>query len=405
MRMVPYILALFATSALAQVPALHGPELKHYHRISKRSQSAPDNDSYSTYFLAKYLTDPANTELTKIRSIYVWMAHNITYDMKGFKAKELPDYRPKAVLNSKIAVCEGYARLFSELCNEAGIRSEIIRGYSKGYGYNEGDKFEVTNHAWNAVFLAGHWKFIDVTWAARKSNDSRIVRTFSNQYFLTPPKEFIQNHLPEIPSWQLLSDPVSKEDFEENSININSGTFNYQDSLAMLLNMNISKKAIAYQLKARKFNPHNDDTNYKLGVEYRFRALDSLEAVYKVTEYNMDRFNQLEKQVFADLDEAALYFNLIKPSSRYYKKAQIFLDDTDFERGVFNYEIPHRLLEIYATFSDEKKKDSRAKYEADILQYYQKAGEYFALIPTHSWYYEKAQDYINIYLNNPFEGI
>jgi hypothetical protein len=96
---------------------------------------------------------------------------------------------------------------------------------------------------------------------------------------------------------------------------------------------------------------------------------------------------------------------LIKPGSRYYEKAQIFLDDTDFERGVFNYEIPHRLLEIYATFSDEKKKDSRAKYEADILQYYQKAGEYFALIPTHSWYYEKAQDYINIYLNNPFEGI
>ena len=173
----------------------------------------------------------------------------------------------------------------------------------------------------------------------------------------------------------------------------------------MLLDMNPSKKAISYQLKALEFNPNNDDTNYKLGVEYRFRALDSLEAIYKVTENNMDRFDQLEIQVFADLDEAALYFNLIKPSSPHYERAQVFLDDTDFERGVFNYEIPHRLLEIYATFSDDKKKATRAKYEGDILQYYQKAAEYFALIPTHSWYYDKAQKYINFYLNNPFEGI
>ena len=405
MHWVPFIFFLLATSVVAQVPTLHGPELKHYQRISKRSQTAPDNDSFSTYFLAKYLAEPANTELAKVRSIYVWMANNITYDMKGFKIKKLPDYRPRAVLNSKVAVCEGYARLFNELCNEAGLRSEIIRGYSKGYGYNEGDKFEVTNHAWNAVYIDGQWRFIDVTWAARRTNENQQVRPLTNQFFLTSPEEFIQNHLPEISAWQLLSSPVSKEEFEENSIIINPGTYNYQDSLAFLLDMNPSKKAITYQLKALEFNPHNDDTNYKLGLEYRFRALDSLEAVYKVTEQNMDRFAQLETQVFEDLDEAALYFNLIKPGSQHYKRAQIFLDDTDFERGVFNYEIPHRLLEIYATFSDDKKKAMRQQYEDDILQYNIKAAEYFTLIPTHSWYYDKAQKYINFYLNNPFEGI
>ena len=405
MRWLPFTIFLLATSAVAQVPTMHGHEQKDYNKITKRSQTAPDNDSFSTYFLAKYLTEPANTELTKVRSLYVWMANNITYDMKGFMENELPDYRPKAVLNSKIAVCEGYARLFNELCNEAGIRSEIIRGYSKGYGYKEGDKFEVTNHAWNAVYIDSQWRFIDVTWAARKSNDSQMVRPFTNQYFLTPPAEFIQNHLPEIPAWQLLTSPISKQEFEENLIIINSGKFNYQDSLALLLDMNPSKKAISYQLKALEFNPNNDETNYKLGVEYRFRALDSLETIYKVTEHDMDRFDQLEIQVFSDLDEAALYFNLIRRSSRHYKRAQIFLDDTDFERGVFNYEIPHRLLEIYATFSENKKKALQSKYEEDILQYYQKAAEYFALIPTNSWYYEKAQKYITLYLNNPFEGI
>lgn len=404
MRAAPLIIILLASSAFAQVPTLRGPELKDYNRISKRSQTAPDNDSYSTYFLANYLVEPAKTELDKIRSIYVWMAHNITYDMKGLLLKELPDYRPKAVLNSKTAVCEGYAQLFNELCDEAGIRSEIIRGYSKGYWYNEGDKFEVSNHSWNAVYLDSQWQFIDVTWSARRANNSKQARPFSDKYFLTPPDEFIIDHLPEIPAWQLLSGPISKEAFEKNSIILTEGAFNYRDSLALLLDMNPSKKAITYQLKARNFNPHNDATNYKLGVEYRFRALDSLEAVYKVTEDDMERFGQLETQVFADLDEAALYFHLIRPQSHYYDRSQIFIDDTDFERGVFNYEISHRLLEIYASFSDDKKNEMRDKYEADILLFYQKASQYFILIPAQSWYYKSAQEYINQYLNNPFEG-
>ena len=393
-----------ATSAFAQVPDLRGPELKHYNKISKRSQSVPDNYSFSTYFLATYLTQPTETDLTKVRSIYVWLANNITYDMKGFEANVLPDYRPKAVLNSKVAVCEGYALLFQELCNEAGIRSEIIRGYSKGYGYSEGDKFKVTNHAWNAVYLDNQWRFIDVTWAARKSNNTPNLRPFTDEYFLTNPQVFIRKHLPEIQAWQLLSKPISKEEFENNSISITEGSFNYLDSLSALLKMNPSKKAITYQLKARKFNPENEATNYRLGLEYRFRALDSLEAVYKVTERNLEMFGRLQKQVFLDLDEAALYFNLIKPSSDYYETAQKFLDDTDFERGVFSYEQAHRLLEIYSTFSDNKKELLKDKYEADILLLYQEAANYFTLIPTNSWYYKSAQEYLTLYLINPFAG-
>ena len=205
MRRVSIFLIILSTTAIAQVPDLRGPELKHYNKITRRSQSAPDNYSFSSYFLASYLAQPAETDLTKVRSIFVWMAYNITYDMKGFEADVLPDYRPKAVLNSKVAVCEGYARLFHELCNEAGVRSEIIRGYSKGYGYTEGDKFKVTNHAWNAVYLDNQWRFIDVTWAARKSNNTSVLRPFTDEYFLATPEEFIHKHLPEIQPWQLLS--------------------------------------------------------------------------------------------------------------------------------------------------------------------------------------------------------
>ena len=171
-----------------------------------------------------------------------------------------------------------------------------------------------------------------------------------------------------------------------------------------MLSLDPGKQAITYQLQSKKFNSANDYANYKLGVEFRFRALDSLEAVYKVEEENMHRFKVLEKQVFADLDEAALYFTLIKPDSRYYESAMNFLDDTDMERGVFKYEVAHRLLEIYATFSKEKKDIERDKYESLVLQNYKEAATYFERIPVHSWYYESAQKYIKFYMENPFEG-
>jgi len=399
------ILICLLIPCISSGQALQGQELKHYQKISKRSRSAPHNYSFSSYYLANYLTAPTISDLEKARSIYVWMANNITYDMKGFKSGNLPDYRPKAVLKTNIAVCEGYARLFNELCHEAGIESEIIRGYSKGYGYLPGNTFSVSNHAWNAVYLNGRWNLVDVTWAARRTNDTDIIRPLNNNYFLVEPSAFIADHLPEIPAWQLLSAPVSKNDFEQDSIRIIVGNFNYQDSLSLLLSMNSTKKAITYQLQAREFNPNNDETNYTLAAEYRFRALDSLEAVYDVTERDTSRFSLLQEQVFADLDEAALYFTLIKPDSRYFESSQVFLDDTDFERGVFMYETAHRILEIYGTFSSSKKEDLGETYEDIVKDYYQKAAGYFELIPTTSWYYEEAQNYLKFYLENPFDTL
>jgi len=387
----------------SQTPELTGEELKRYRKISKRSQTAPDENSQSAYYLAKYLTETASTNLEKTRAIYVWVASNITFDMNGFKSNILPEYKPRAVLSNRYAVCEGFARLFNELCQEAGLKSEIIRGYAHGFGYENVNNFEVSNHAWNAVLIKGEWQLIDVTWAARKSNNTYLIRPLEDKYFFARPEVFILDHLPEIPAWQLLSKPVSKEAFERNKISIVPGSFNYNDSLAHLTSMNSSRKAISYQLAARNFNPENELTTYRLGVEYRFRALDSLDAVYNIGEDEFERFTQLEKSIFTDLDEAALYFALIKPNSSYYKSAQDLLDDTEYERGVFKYEVGHRLLDIYHDFPKLKKELLRRKYSEMISSYYKDASSYFSLISKNSYHFEGAQTYLTQYLKNPFE--
>ncbi len=50
------------------------------------------------------------------------------------------------------ALCEGYAKAFSYLCNKTGIENMIVTGYT-----NEA-------HMWNMVKVDGNWYHIDVTW-------------------------------------------------------------------------------------------------------------------------------------------------------------------------------------------------------------------------------------------------
>lgn len=56
-----------------------------------------------------------------------------------------------ALVNGK-ALCEGYAKAFSYLCNKAGIENTIVTGMTN------------VPHMWNAVKLDGNWYHIDVTW-------------------------------------------------------------------------------------------------------------------------------------------------------------------------------------------------------------------------------------------------
>lgn len=56
-----------------------------------------------------------------------------------------------ALVNGR-ALCEGYAKAFSYLCNKAGIENIIVTGMTN------------VPHMWNAVKIEGNWYHIDVTW-------------------------------------------------------------------------------------------------------------------------------------------------------------------------------------------------------------------------------------------------
>ncbi len=180
--------------------------------------------------LAEGLFKNCRNERQKVMAVFNWITGNISYTTFSKSSKknrviisETDDDGPLRSLNERVAelvlkrrtaFCDGYARLFTALCDLGGIRSEIICGYANGGFGRPNTKFGV-NHYWNAVFLDGRWQLLDATWASGYINlrDGEFVRNYSGRYFLASPESFIRDHYPDDPRWTLLPDDKVPEEF------------------------------------------------------------------------------------------------------------------------------------------------------------------------------------------------
>ena len=94
------------------------------------------------------------TREQKIRAIYSFVSHHVTYDTANMND---PDntlkYTAYAALANGTSVCQGYALLLYRLMLEAGIDCRFIGGTGNGGG-----------HGWNIVKLGGTYYCEDATW-------------------------------------------------------------------------------------------------------------------------------------------------------------------------------------------------------------------------------------------------
>jgi Transglutaminase-like superfamily len=159
---------------------------------------------HSLQTLAQQLTSPFPSPTDQARAIFTWLHHNIRYDTESFFAGNVQPSTPNSTLHSGLAVCEGYASLFTTLATHAGLESVVISGHGKGYGYTAiepGASLPPYNagHAWNAVRIDnGEWKLIDACWGAGHVQGAGMpyVPRFSPQYFTMPNEEFAIKHFP-----------------------------------------------------------------------------------------------------------------------------------------------------------------------------------------------------------------
>ncbi len=123
---------------------------------------------------------------------------------------------PDSTLKSGMAVCEGYAGLFSALALAVGLESITISGHGKGFGYaplapGQPLPSYSAGHAWNAVKLYdGSWKLIDSCWAGGALDSSgTFMRRWDVFHFAATNEEFGERHFPDPKEpWKQFVEPL-----------------------------------------------------------------------------------------------------------------------------------------------------------------------------------------------------
>src|SRR5688572_1421103 len=200
--------------------------------FSKPDSIAANVNAAEISTLHNQLTKNLTSDTEKIRAFYSWIANNINYDVNESlkSSKDSRKQEPQAVLNSRKAICHGYAAVFLKLCNLSNIPCFMVSGYTR-----IGGEFDNSGHTWNVVLLNNKWQHVDVTWGAGGVNERGVyTREFTDSYFLTNPKDFLADHYPFDPMWQLVTLPVTASTFKNsNLVYQNSATpyFNFNDTI------------------------------------------------------------------------------------------------------------------------------------------------------------------------------
>uniref|UniRef100_A0A3P9HJZ1 Kyphoscoliosis peptidase n=1 Tax=Oryzias latipes TaxID=8090 RepID=A0A3P9HJZ1_ORYLA len=194
-----------------------------FHRIDSRvirtGLELKERHVYDVKTIVHSITRESRNELDRLRAIWVWLCHNIEYDVSGYLGRSEKLSSLEEVIAAGRGVCCSYSSLCMEMCREVGIECQEVPGHSKGVGYRQGQSLRhvKSDHLWNAVLLGGQWFLLDACWGAGRVDmeHESFVRRFDDFYFLTDPEEFIESHFPEEEKWQLLDTPIILEDFEK----------------------------------------------------------------------------------------------------------------------------------------------------------------------------------------------
>ncbi|MFN0174917.1 MAG: transglutaminase domain-containing protein [Saprospiraceae bacterium] len=195
--------------------------------VDAHARSIQKSDHPTPEALSKALCKDLKNDRDKARALFTWIAENISYDFKalereGPKAdsrKEFDDKLVKQVYKKGRGVCMGYALLYKKMADAVGLECVFIEGNSKGSVFGGWE-----SHAWNAVKIKGKWELLDVTWGAGYTDENeKFQQVFQPGFFFTLPRVFALNHFPEDDKWQLLDQPIGKNEFKKQS------AFSYAD--------------------------------------------------------------------------------------------------------------------------------------------------------------------------------
>lgn len=190
-----------------------------------------NSSAYKLYNKAKQvLREIISDEMTdyeKALSIFDWICLNSVYDNKivnytssTVSFTNYTSFSLEGVLFDGLAVCDGYSKTYSLLCNMEGIDCVRITGAidRNGDGISEG------LHAWNKVKVNNNWYVVDITWSVIDTGANDFYQDGATKY---NSNEFL-NHMYFLVSDDDIFDHIAS-DTELNTKCASPNSYNYYD--------------------------------------------------------------------------------------------------------------------------------------------------------------------------------
>lgn len=232
-------------------------------------------------------------KIDKARAIYVWIANNISYDIKAGRTNNVTKNSPTEVLLYRKAVGTGFASLFQDMCSSADIRCLTVDGFVKtGTQQIEEDETDI-NHSWAVVQLGQSpetWYYVDPAWGSGYPDAEMKVftKSFNEGYFFADKTIFNWQYYPDNEAWKLGDAPKNKKDFYE---------------LPLI-------KGSSFNLGLKNFSPHTGMIKPKLNKSFAFSyKLNSNATITSVTLVMGEKKKIKSKEMNFSFSGGTLAFN------------------------------------------------------------------------------------------------
>jgi len=162
----------------------------------------------------------------KFYIIFLWICENIDYNIN--LVGKFINCSPDNVFKNGKTICTGFSRLFQDIASYLELSVLCIKCYTKGYGYEPGDKLKKLNHEYNLIKIDNMWYPVDLTWGSGHIEGNQFIKGLNDFFFCINPELLIETHFPENEKSQLTNKVHTFEDFlKKPKVNTNFYEFNF----------------------------------------------------------------------------------------------------------------------------------------------------------------------------------
>ncbi len=143
------------------------------------------SDDPTIEWLAQHITEGDQSERSKARDIYLYVAKTMNYDVEKFRKNEFAwDDSALKSLRTDSGVCQDYVFLTIALLRAEDIPSRFVEGMAGGQ-----------RHAWVEAKIGGRWVTMDPTWGSGYiTPGGQFVKKLDMRYFDPDPTFFAKTH-------------------------------------------------------------------------------------------------------------------------------------------------------------------------------------------------------------------